>query len=99
MLYGMVIAALTILPWKLGGYARVFELANSALTKHGASIYLKPQHDLGYSTLAVGRAISLMLYPHTPAAVLSAQPADAVRRNESMPPADVCLVGLVPPRV
>jgi SSS family solute:Na+ symporter len=95
MLYGMVIAALTILPWKLGGYARVFELANSALTKHGASIYLKPQQYLGYSTLAVGSAIALMLYPHTATAVLSAKSANTIRRNAAMLPAYSFLLGLI----
>src|SRR6202020_3470566 len=50
MLYIMVIAALIILPWKLGGYARVFQLANQALATHTppGSIFLKPSQFLGY---------------------------------------------------
>ncbi len=95
MLYGMVIAALVILPWKLGGYARVFELADAALKTHGATIYLRPNQFLGYSTLAIGSSIALMLYPHTATAVLSAQSANTVRRNASMLPAYSFLLGLV----
>jgi len=97
MLYVMVIAALIILPMKLGGYARVFQLANQALATHtpAASIYLKPSQFLGYSTLAIGSAIALMLYPHTATAVLSAKNANVVRRNAAMLPAYSFLLGLI----
>jgi SSS family solute:Na+ symporter len=97
MLYVMVIAALVILPWKLGGYARVFELANQALALHkpAATIFLKPSQFLGYSTLAVGSAIALMLYPHTATAVLSAKTANTVRRNAAMLPAYSFMLGLI----
>jgi SSS family solute:Na+ symporter len=95
MLYGMVLAALVILPWKLGGYARVFELANNALATHGATIYLRQGQFLGYSTLAIGSAVALMLYPHTATAVLSAKNANTVRRNAAMLPAYSFLLGLI----
>src|SRR5206468_4209114 len=74
MLYIMVLAALIIIPIELGGYRRVFSLANQALAAHkpAATIYLKPGQFLGYSTLAIGSALALMLYPHTATAVLSA---------------------------
>ncbi len=97
MLYIMVIAALVILPWKLGGYARVFELANAALATHkpAGSILLHPQQYLGYSTLAIGSAIALMLYPHTATAVLSAKSANTVRRNAAMLPAYSFMLGMI----
>jgi SSS family solute:Na+ symporter len=97
MLYLMVIAALVILPMKLGGYARVFQVASEALAKHtpAAGIYLKPSQYLGYSTLAVGSAIALMLYPHTATAVLSAKSANVVRRNAALLPAYSFLLGMI----
>ncbi len=97
MLYIMVIAALILLPLKLGGYARVFELANQALATHtpAASIFLKPSQFLGYSTLAIGSAIALTLYPHTATAVLSAKDANVIRRNAALLPAYSFLLGLV----
>jgi SSS family solute:Na+ symporter len=97
MLYIMVIAALTLLPWKLGGYARVFELASAALAAHkpAGSILLRPQQYLGYSTLAIGSAIALMLYPHTATAVLSAKSANVVRRNAAMLPAYSFMLGMI----
>jgi len=97
MLYIMVIAVLIILPWKLGGYARVFELANQALATHSpaATIFLKPSQFLAYSTLAVGSAFALMMYPHTATAVLSAKDANVVRRNAALLPAYSFLLGLI----
>jgi SSS family solute:Na+ symporter len=97
MLYVMVLAALTYIPIKLGGYARVFETANQLLGQHtqAATIYLKQGQFLGYSTLAIGSAVALMLYPHTATAVLSAQNANVVRRNAAMLPAYSFLLGLI----
>jgi SSS family solute:Na+ symporter len=97
MLYIMVLAAIIIIPIKLGGYARVFQLANQALATHtpAATIFLKPGQFLGYSTLAIGSALALMLYPHTATAVLSAKNANVVRRNAAMLPAYSFLLGLV----
>jgi SSS family solute:Na+ symporter len=95
MLYAMVLAAIVILPWKLGGYAHVFETANNALLAHGATIHLRQSQFLGYSTLAIGSAVALMLYPHTATAVLSAKSANTVRRNAAMLPAYSFLLGLI----
>jgi SSS family solute:Na+ symporter len=97
MLYVMVITALVVLPWKLGGYAHIFALANQALALHkpAATIFLRPSQYLGYSTLAIGSAIALMLYPHTATAVLSAKSANTVRRNAAMLPAYSFMLGMI----
>ncbi len=97
MLYVMVLAAVIIIPIRLGGYAHIFHLANQALATHtpAATIYLKPGQFLGYSTLAIGSALALMLYPHTATAVLSASSANVVRRNAAMLPAYSFLLGLI----
>ncbi|MBS1822633.1 MAG: sodium:solute symporter [Acidobacteria bacterium] len=97
MLYIMVIAAIVVIPIKLGGYAHVFHVASQALATHtpAAGINLKPGQFLGYSTLAIGSALALMLYPHTATAVLSAQNPNVVRRNAAMMPAYSFLLGLV----
>jgi SSS family solute:Na+ symporter len=97
MLYTMVIAALVILPLKLGGFAHIFQLASAALATHtpAGSISLRPGQALPYSTLAMGSAIALMLYPHTATAVLSAKSANVVRRNAALLPAYTFLLGMV----
>lgn len=97
MLYVMVLTALIYLPWKLGGYGHVFSLANQALATHKTpgSIFLKPAQYLPYSSLAIGSALALMLYPHTATAVLSARSVNTVRRNAAMLPAYSFLLGLI----
>ncbi|WP_182275951.1 sodium:solute symporter [Granulicella sp. 5B5] len=97
MLYIMVFAAIIYLPIKLGGYAHIFAVASAALATHkpAGSIALRPQQYLGYSTLAIGSAIALMLYPHTATAVLSAKNANVVRRNAALLPAYSLLLGMI----
>src|SRR5260370_32012817 len=62
MLYVMVLAALTYIPMKLGGYARVFELGNQSLALHkpAATGYLGHGQFLGYLSLGIGSACCLM---------------------------------------
>ena len=97
MLYAMVLAAVILLPIKLGGYAHIFEVASLALAAHtpASSIFLKPGQYMAYSTLAIGSAVALMLYPHTATAMLSAKSANVVRRNMAMLPAYSLLLGMI----
>ncbi len=97
MLYIMVIAAVIVLPLKLGGYAHIFAAANQALSTHtpASTIALRPGQFLPYSTLAFGSAIALMLYPHTATAVMSAKSANTIRRNAALLPAYSFLLGLI----
>lgn len=97
MLYVMVFAAIIILPLKLGGYSHVFSTAAAALATHkpAGSLLLRPPQYLAYSSLAIGSAIALMLYPHTATAVLSAKHANVVRRNAALLPAYSFLLGLI----
>lgn len=97
MLTIMVLVAIIYLPYKLGGYAHIFALANTALKSHtpAASTSLAPSQFMGYSTLAIGSAIALMLYPHIATGVLSAKSAAIVRRNAAMLPAYSFLLGAI----
>lgn len=97
MLYIMVLAAVIFLPLRLGGYAHIFSVTAQLLATHRppASIFLKPAQYSAYTTLALGSAIALMLYPHTATAVLSAKNANVVRRNAVLLPAYSFLLGLI----
>ena len=97
MIYIMVAAALIVLPLKLGGYVHIFAVASQQLALHNppATIFIRPQQYLGYSTLAIGSAIALMLYPHTATAVLSAKSGDVIRRNAALLPAYSLILGLI----
>jgi SSS family solute:Na+ symporter len=88
MLYITVLAAIIVLPIKLGGFGHIFSLADAALKLHTppASILLQPRQYWAYSTLAIGSTLALMLYPHTATAVLSSKSADTIRRNAALLP-------------
>jgi SSS family solute:Na+ symporter len=97
MLYIMVLAAVIILPAKLGGYGSIFATAGTALAAHKppAALILRPQQYLSYSTLAFGSAIAIVLYPHTATGVLSAGSGKVIRRNAAMMPAYNLLLALI----
>ena len=97
MLYIMVLAAIVILPLRLGGYGHIFAAAASSLAQHTppASIILRPSQYLGYSSLALGSAMALMLYPHTVTGALSAASDRVIRRNAAFMPAYNLLLGFV----
>ncbi len=97
MLYIMVLAAIILLPAKLGGYSHIFSAAGTALAAHkpAASIILKPPQYLSYATLAFGSAIAIVLYPHTATGVLSAGSGRIIRRNAALMPAYNLLLALI----
>ncbi len=97
MLYIMVLAAVIIIPARLGGYGHVFAVASSTLAQHSppASIILRPAQFMSYSSLALGSAMALMLYPHTITGTLSAASDRVIRRNAALMPAYNLLLGLI----
>jgi SSS family solute:Na+ symporter len=97
MLYGMVLTAVLILPARLGGYGHIFSLASTTLARHSppASIILRPAQFMSYSSLALGSAMALMLYPHTITGTLSAASDRVIRRNAALMPAYNLLLGLI----
>jgi SSS family solute:Na+ symporter len=97
MLYIMVIAAIAILPAKLGGYAHIFATAGAALPQHTppGALILQPAQFLSYSTLAFGSAMALVMYPHTATGVLSSGSGRILQRNAALLPAYNLLLGLI----
>jgi SSS family solute:Na+ symporter len=97
MLYIMVIAAVVVVPARLGGYGHVFSIASASLARHSppASIILRPAQFMSYSSLALGSAMALMLYPHTITGTLSAASDRVIRRNAALMPAYNLLLGLI----
>ena len=97
MLYIMVLAAIIILPAKLGGYRHIFAVADTVLAARqpAASIILRPPQYLSYVTLAFGSAIAIVLYPHTATGVLSAGSGSIIRRNAALMPAYNLLLALI----
>ena len=97
MLYIMVLAAIIVIPAKLGGYGHIFSAAGSALKQHTppGSLILPSSQYLSYSTLAFGSALAVVLYPHTITGVLSSASGRVIRRNAALLPAYNLLLALV----
>ena len=97
MIYVVVIAAVVIIPEKLGGYANVFHSADTYFQAKGGAtgIILKPTQFTAYASLALGSALAAFMYPHTMTAILSSSSATTVRKNAIFLPAYTILLGLI----
>jgi SSS family solute:Na+ symporter len=97
LIYVTVIAAITIIPAKLGGWAHIFAVSQDALAakpKPGG-ILLGPGQYVAYATMAFGSALSLFLYPHSITSVLAAKTRGVIRRNAALLPIYSLLLGLL----
>ncbi|MEM5312571.1 sodium:solute symporter [Paraburkholderia sp. JHI869] len=97
MIYIVVIAAVCLIPLKLGGYGHVFDMADAHFKAKGGEtgILLKPSQFTAYASLALGSALAAFMYPHTMTGVLSSASADTVKKNAIFLPAYTLLLGLI----
>jgi SSS family solute:Na+ symporter len=97
MIYVMVLTVVIYIPYKLGGYGHIFAAAGPLLAaKHPPGALILPSAaGSAYSSLALGSALALFLYPHSVTAVLAAKSGDAIRRNQVLLPAYSLLLGLI----
>ena len=95
LIFITIIAAVVIIPAKLGGYGAIF--ANVPAEK----LTLTPPSgdSLGsysaYATLALGSAFALFLYPHSMTGILSSSSGDVIRRNAALLSAYSFVLGLI----
>ncbi len=102
LIYLVIIVAVIVIPYKLGGWDVIFGSAEKALAvtnpKTGApkgSLLLNANNQLQYVTLALGSALALFLYPHSLTSVLAARDRNTIKRNMSALPAYSFLLGLI----
>jgi solute:Na+ symporter, SSS family len=97
LIYVTVIAAVVVIPARLGGWAHIFSIAQAALAARPrpASIYLAPSQYFGYASMAFGSALSLFIYPHSITSVLAARSRGVIRRNAALLPIYSLLLGLL----
>jgi solute:Na+ symporter, SSS family len=97
LIYVTVIAAVVVIPARLGGWQHVFAVSAAALAHrpHPASIYLAPSQYFTYATMAFGSALSLFIYPHSITSVLAARSRQVIRRNAALLPVYSLLLGLL----
>lgn len=96
MIYIFVIAAVVIVPAKLGGYGAVFDAAAKVYEgKPNQGLLLAPAQIAPFITLAIGSAMALFMYPHSMTGVLSASGPRAIRRNAMTLPAYSLVLALI----
>jgi SSS family solute:Na+ symporter len=96
MIYIAVIAAISVIPGKLGGYANVFNMADAAFKAKGSGgILLGPSQYFAYATLALGSALAAFMYPHTLTGIFASKSATTIRKNAVLLPAYTLMLGLL----
>jgi solute:Na+ symporter, SSS family len=96
MIYVVVIAAIALIPGKLGGYGAVFEAADQAFKAKGSGgILLAPNQYVAYATLAFGSALAAFMYPHTLTGVFASRSGQTIRKNAVLLPAYTLMLGLL----
>src|SRR5215475_4938664 len=96
MIYIAVIAAVAVIPIKLGGYGAVFAAADTAFQAKGSGgILLAPNQIVPYATLALGSALAAFMYPHTLTGIFASKSSDTIRHNAILLPAYTLLLGLL----
>ncbi len=78
-----VIVIIIYIPIKLGGFGAIF---NKAATISPHLLNISPVIDVGYTTLALGSALALFLYPHAITGTLGAKDSKTIKRNASLLP-------------
>ncbi len=98
LIYIVVIAAIIVIPYKLGGFDEIFAAADAkfeATPNPNDGITLPDANIIGYSTLAFGSAMALFLYPHSITGLLASRSRDTIKRNMVALPAYSLVLGLL----
>ncbi len=103
MIYIFVIAAIVVVPMKLGGYGAIFDAAGAAFGqkvaasggKLAAGLLLAPRQIAPFITLAIGSTFALLMYPHSMTGILSVRNGNAIRINAIALPAYSVMLGLI----
>jgi SSS family solute:Na+ symporter len=94
LVYLMVIVAIIYLPTRVGGWGHIFGAAEAKMTSinpvthkpTGVFIPTTGNSQLAFSTLALGSALALMVYPHAVTGVLATKRRNIIKRNMALLP-------------
>jgi solute:Na+ symporter, SSS family len=100
LIWLVVIVALIYIPYKLGGFGSIFSKVEHAAKLAPVAAKAKPdvlQPSLfnAYSSIALGSALALFLYPHSLTGVFASKSQRTIKRNASFLPAYSLLLGLI----
>lgn len=97
LIYVTVIAAIVVIPAKLGGWGHIFSVSSDALAarKTPGSTLLAPSQYFTYATWAFGSSLSLFIYPHSITSILAAKSRGVIKRNMALLPVYSLLLGFL----
>jgi len=102
MIYVFILAAVIVIPYQLGGWAKIFAAASdvyaakvAAKTVPAAGLILAHSQIGPYVTLALGSGMALFMYPHALTGTLAASSGRAIRFNTMTLPAYSFVLGLI----
>jgi SSS family solute:Na+ symporter len=95
LIYITVIAAVIVIPLKLGGFGKIFAGVDTKALLLAAPAPGNLGAQSAYITLALGSALALFVYPHAITGVMSASSGRAIKRNAVALPAYSIALGLI----
>jgi len=98
LIYLVVLVAVIYIPIKLHGFDDIFAAADKKFADSpnpADSTLLAGPQQLGFSTLALGSALALFIYPHSVTALLASRSRQTIRRTMTALPAYTLLLGLL----
>ncbi len=98
LIYVVVLVAIVVIPYKLGGFGHIFDAASAKFAKTpnpGDGVVLGGPAQVQYATLALGSALALFLYPHSLTGVFAARSRDTIKKNMAALPAYSFVLGLL----
>ena len=97
LIYVTVIAAVIVIPARLGGFSHIFQVAGAVLPTHTppGTLIVGPKAYTAYATLALGSALALLLYPHSITGILSSSGRNVIKRNAALLPVYSIMLGFL----
>ncbi len=97
MIFIVLFAAIIIIPIKLGGFGPIFTAVHQKAVANPKTFHdiLAPAQFLPYTSLALGSALALFLYPHALTGTLSSNSREVVKRNAAFLPIYSLMLGLL----
>jgi len=94
LIWIVILVAVIYLPAKLGGFGAIFDAAEAKFAATGkGGIVPMPKDYWIYSSLAVGQALMMFLFPHSMTGLLAAKTRNVIRRNSAIMPIYSILLG------
>ncbi len=97
MIWLVVLVAFIYIPIRLGGFGQIFAAVHQKALEHPTTFHdiLPPTQYSAYVTLALGSALSLLLYPHVLTGTMSTNSRKVIKRNAGLLLAYSLLLGLI----